>query len=503
MNNRFIIVIGSHNNAEWVEKNLGSVLCQDYTHYELMYFNDASEDDTYEKAESLLKGNPHHHTYNVIERKYKTWFFYGIETNIDLKDNDILVFLDGDDMLSSENVLSYLNDIYNQTNCWMTYGGMQVWDGENFTEPFPQNTKIPEEIIANKAYRKDIWRTSHLKTMRGFLWKKFNKEDLKPEGTFGPCQDDLAIMFAMLEMCPPEKVYRVTDPLYIYNASPNNGGSRGCTELKPKSHLETIIRNIPPYKPIEFVTPTLAGGLGNQIFEIAVAASLAKDNGAVVIVNPEEHILPNQGNNVKKYVDNIFSNIMMDSTIVPKHGHRRDECTYAPIQYKPNLKLFGHFQSWKYFDHNREYIQKLFTPNIGMFLPKTNLTAIQVRRGDYYKFPDHHPQLTLEYYAKAVAMANTDHVVIYSDDIAWCKENLKFDGVNITFAKESSDWEEMMEMSTYKKLIISNSSFGWWAAYLNTRSDKQIYAPNIWFGKVLLAEGFNIDDLVLPDWNKI
>lgn len=248
MNNRFIILIGSYNNELWIENNVGSVMIQDYTNYIAIYFDDASTDNTLNLVKEKTKDDSGFIVHGATERKYKTWFFYQIGSDLfPIKDDDILVFLDGDDMFSSENVLSYLNAIYNQSGCWMTYGGMQMWDGEKLINPFPQNSEIPPLVIDNKLYRKDLWRTSHLKSMRGFLWNKFNKEDLKPNGIFEPCQDDLAIMFAMLEMCPPDKIHRVVDPLYIYNGSLQNGGSRGCTELKTKSHLEMIIRNYQPY----------------------------------------------------------------------------------------------------------------------------------------------------------------------------------------------------------------------------------------------------------------
>lgn len=505
MNNRFIIIIGSRNNSQWVESNLGSVLSQDYPHYKAVYFDDASDDDTGKKAEAMVKEDPRFSVYRAMHRQYKTWFFANIAFNqgIDLRDNDILVFLDGDDMFASENVLSYLNEIYNQTECWMTYGGMRVWKGgEEIVEPFPQNSEIPPQIKAARAFRQDMWRYSHLKTMRGFLWKKFNTSDLMPEGIHQACQDDLAIMFAMLEMCPDERVYRVTEPLYIYNGSPENGGSRGCTELKTKSHLETIIRSIPPYKMVPFVTPLLAGGLGNQMFEIAAAASLAKDNNAVLIVNNEEHILPNQGRNINNYTSNIFSKILFGKKLPIQNVYKRDLCTYEPIPYSPNMKTMGHFQSYKYFDHNRDYIKNLFSTKEYYLPMESELTAIQVRRGDYWKFPDHHPQLTPDYYHRAVEMINPKEIVIYSDDIPWCQENLKFN-VLTTYKIKEVDWEGMIEMSYYKNLIISNSSFGWWAAYLNPRMDKRIFAPSTWFGRAMIAEGFNIDDLILPDWTKV
>lgn len=505
MNNRFTIIIGSYNNAEWVESNISSITSQDYPYYKVLYFDDASDDGTADKVRSMVKADDKRfEIYDLYkQRKYKTWFFAHIEPE---SDNDILVFLDGDDMFSSENVLSYLNTVYNQTNCWMTYGGMAVWNGgDNITEAFPQNSEAPPDVVRNRAYRKDLWRYSHLKTMRSFLWKRFNKEDLKPEGVFEPCQDDLAIMFAALEMCPPEKIYRVKDPIYLYN----NCQSRGCTELKTKSHLEAIIRNIPKYELAPVISPTLAGGLGNQMFEVAVAASLAKDHDAVLLINPNEHILPNQGRNINNYLDNVFCRIATDAAPPVKVSYNWDHVYYKPAPYQPNIKLMGHYQSFKYFEHNADFIRKLFAPTPAVLayinanyniehLSKS--TAIQVRRGDYVKFPDHHPMLPPKYTTEAVKICDPQKILVFSDDPEWCKKNLHFNCYT-NYVKEE-DYIELYLMTFCKDVIISNSSFGWWGAYLN-QIGGNVICPPFWFGRAIINDGFHMDDLVPPTWIRL
>lgn len=507
MNNRFIIIIGSRNNARWVKSNLQSVICQDYNNYKVLYFDDLSDDNTLELAKNFIGDND---KFTFIEkqseRKYKTWFFANYIN--DFNDNDILVFLDGDDMFSSENVLSYLNSVYNQTNCWMTYGGMRVWDGyKDPEEPYPQNSEIPDQVKQQKIYRKDTWRTSHLKTMKHFLWRFFDKTDLCPDGKYMVGPDDLAIMFGILEMCPPEKVYRITDSLYIYNLSEDNQFSRAYTDSN-NTNYESIIRNRHPYDTLSVVMPTLAGGLGNQMFEIATAASLAKDNNAVLLINPTEHILPNQGSNVNVYLSNIFSRIVCDENLSIQNVFSWDSSLYKPISYSPNLKLSGHFQSWKYFDHNREYIQKLFSPTEDMkdrIYKKYNfdfstIVGVQIRRGDYVKFPDHHPLVPVSYFQETMKQFSGKKFMLFTDDVDWCINNLDFDSFLIP---DETDYMELYLMTLCSSLIISNSSFGWWGAYLNNTPNKQVYAPSTWFGKSIMDKGFDIDDLILPDWQKI
>lgn len=321
---------------------------------------------------------------------------------------------------------------------------------------------------------------------------------------------DLPTVYSFLEMCPANKIFRVPETIYIWN---NSQASRGCAETKVGNNVgqiyEAEIRARQKYDELQVVVPTLAGGLGNQMFEIAAAASLAKDNNALLIINPDEHILPNQGRNVNTYTNNIFSRIATDTHPPVKIAYSWEKPFYQPIPFQPNVKLGGHYQSFKFFDHNRGYIQSLFSPTdsvrerilteYGPILHK--ITAIQVRRGDYWKFPDHHPLLTPYYYAKAVKMACPEEIWVFSDDIKWCEENLHFD-CPVRYIKDE-DYIEMYVMSFCKNIIISNSSFGWWAAYLNMRPDTKVYVPDPWFGKAYINDGFKMEDLILPEWIRV
>lgn len=514
INNKFIIIIGSYNNAKWVESNIDSILRQDYSNYEVRYFDDASEDKTYSLILEKVQSNKKFHITHANNRKYKTWFFSTLDRTI-IKDTDILIFLDGDDMFYCENVLSYLNEIYNQSGCWMTYGGMLVWNGDNnIIEPFPQNTEIPLEIHKNKTYRKDTWRTSHLKTMRGFIWNKINKSDLFYNGKAIVGPDDLAIMFAALELSHSDKIYRITEPLYLYNNTKENQHSRAYTDHKKSgTDYETLVRNRPPYKEISIITPTLIGGLGNQMFEIAAAAALAIDNDAILMLDNSQHICPNQGRNVNCYVDNIFSKLIFNKNIKIEHTYQQNGMEFNPIPYKPNLKICGHFQSLNYFDHHRQYILDLFAPTAKIDEELTekykwleDCTAIQVRRGDAleHRCIGYHPVPTAEYFHETVKLTNSTRVVVFSDDIKWCKENLKFDvPCDFTICQGmNTDYMELYMMTKCKNIIISASTFGWWGAYLNPRLDKTVYVPKIFFGPKYIEMGFNINEFIPKDWIK-
>lgn len=508
MNNRFVILIGSYNNEKWVSQNIESVLNQTYKNWKLIYYNACSTDRTGEIAKQIAETDSRITVWSDDVRHLKGYFLSKVNTYTSIYDNDIICILDGDDFLSSPEVLDYLNQVYMQTSCWMTYGGMIVWEGGDKTkEAFPQNSLPPQHVFDQKLYRNDLWRYSHLRTCRGFLWNRLNPEDFKSK-TNGEYMtlEDLVMMYDCLEMCPSKKIFRVEEPIYIYNASE----SRGCAENKENNIgqiYESEIRSRPQRSELTVISPVLAGGLGNQMFEIAAAASMAKDNDALLVINPNEHILPNQGRNVNNYIENVFSRIILDKNPPTQSSIDIGSIYYQPVTLPKNhIKLHGHFQSYKYFDHNREYIRDLFGPTIDV---KTDLerrysiedmakvTAIQVRRGDYVKFPQHHPLLPSEYYVKAVKMTDCDGVWIFSDDIEWCRNNLHFD-VPVRYIKDE-DYIEMYLMGLCKNIVISNSSFGWWSSYLSTMSN--IYVPPIWFGKAIMDDGFIYEDLILPEWH--
>ena len=128
-------------------------------------------------------------------------------------------------------------------------------------------------------------------------------------------------------------------------------------------------------------------------------------------------------------------------------------------------------------------------------------TAIQVRRGDYHKFPDHHPLMSVEYYQEAVKRVKTSKIYIFSDDINWCKANLNFD-IPIEYVKDE-DYNELYLISLCKNIIISNSTFGWWGAYLNNRTDSTIIVPSIWAGNALIKDGFDVESLLFKEWLRI
>jgi hypothetical protein len=99
-----------------------------------------------------------------------------------------------------------------------------------------------------------------------------------------------------------------------------------------------------------------------------------------------------------------------------------------------------------------------------------------------------------DYYQKAINYFDSNQkFLIYSDDIGWCKENFK--GQNFTYVEIDKDVKDLHSMSTCSSNIIANSSFSWWAAYLNKNPDKVVIAPK----KYLMIED-KIEDRIPERW---
>lgn len=219
--NKFKIVTPSYNNSPWLEYNLASVLNQTYDNWEVIYINDASSDDTLQKLTRMVGNNP---KYKIVNNHTNMGGTYNSITSwMSLDDDDIYVHLDGDDWLIDETVLEKLNEVYNNTDCWMTYGGFVVWNGTEYTTPFPQNTPYDDFVHKHKYYRRDTWRASHLRTYRAFLLKSLSDDAMKTLNSdeYYWHAGDLACQFPCLEICGRDKIHVVDFYTYVYNQHPS------------------------------------------------------------------------------------------------------------------------------------------------------------------------------------------------------------------------------------------------------------------------------------------
>ena len=289
----------------------------------------------------------------------------------------------------------------------------------------------------------------------------------------------------------------------------------------------------------------VVGGLGNQMFQYALGRALSIKLGVVFkldllsfdsqqihngfeldkVFNCEVDIAAQQDikeilgwqslSFINKFIFSpYFSRLRKSSIIIEPHYHYWEGINNI----LDNSYLVGYWQSEKYFKYIKEQINKDFTFKVPLdhknryyakLIQKFNSVSIHVRRGDYMKNVKTyktHGVCNNEYYDKALTnilkKVKNPHFFIFSDDIKQAKSIIKKIDYPCYFVGNNQgiySYNDMKLMSMCKHNIIANSSFSWWAAWLNLNSDKIVIAPK----QYLADKSYNIKDLFPLEWIKI
>lgn len=228
------------------------------------------------------------------------------------------------------------------------------------------------------------------------------------------------------------------------------------------------------------------GRLGNQLWQIAATVATAKKYNVY-------YEFPQWEYELYFNLHNCFKNtIKINKTFQEPHFH------FSPIPYSGNVDLSGYYQSYKYFSDYESFIRNIFEFSFSVE-KNYNAASMHIRRGDYITIGnDYHINLPETYYQQAMSIMDADRYIIFSDDIEWCKN--KFIGPQFVFVENTNPAISLAMMTSCNHNIIANSSFSWWAAYLNKSPNKKIIAPNSWFGPKLPHD---VKDLIPEGWIKI
>lgn len=506
------VIVTTYNNENWAETNIESILEQTYKNFEVLYIDDASSDSTYDIAKKTINSD---NRFKLIRHDSNMSKAYCFMTYIKefVDDNDIILFIDGDDWIPYNNIFQHVSDFYTNHNCWVAYTKLICYPSLSVSST--HGSKYSDNIHKFNLYRKTDFISSHLKTMRGFIYKNINEDDLKFNGNWTRFGDDVAIMCAAMEQSPKEKIGVMDFVGYAYNESDENR-KRTDYDYKLGRIGEDYIRSIKPYDTIvdkfdKYISPRMLGRLANQMFEIATAYSLSIDNKCSMKVSIENGVyasLTGEVGSPLNYKDTVFKNVEFIDSVSNYDVWKEPKFSYIPISYKfdKNLYLDGQFQSEKYFEHNKDKILELFKcddiskdyiiSKYGSYLKKPNV-SIHIRRGDYLSAKEYHPACDLNYYEKALGyFPNISYIIVFGDDIQWAKEN--FIGDKFIFVENEKDYIDLYLMSMCENNIIANSSFSWWGSWLNTNTNKKVIAPKNWFGNSL--KHHNTCDLFPNDW---
>lgn len=246
------------------------------------------------------------------------------------------------------------------------------------------------------------------------------------------------------------------------------------------------------------------GRLGNQMFQFASTYGVAKKLGYEVAFPIENASNPNvedfkDGVTRKVYFDipRIFEidqsllksakDIYTEYEVQEPHFHFCSDLFKIP----DSCNFSGYYQTEKYFDHCEEDIRRLFTFKKDIINQAKNKfpdleyekVAIHLRIGDYAALQNFHPVCEPEYYNRAIKnfLDKNYYFLVFSDDIAHCK-NIFGESDNIFYIEDNTPEIDLCIMSMCDHNIIANSSFSWWAAWLNQNKNKKVIAPKKWFG---------------------
>jgi len=139
---------------------------------------------------------------------------------------------------------------------------------------------------------------------------------------------------------------------------------------------------------------------------------------------------------------------------------------------------------WEKYAHE---IQTLFGHGIG----HDERIALHIRRGDYLKVQQFHVNLwDTDYYKVAVSLFPKEKFLVFckdnqseaqdKDDREWCEKNIPSLGIDFELHNHTTETEDMNTMASCKGIIMANSSFSWWAAYLGNPK-KKVVCPAKWF----------------------
>jgi hypothetical protein len=262
------------------------------------------------------------------------------------------------------------------------------------------------------------------------------------------------------------------------------------------------------------------GRLGNQMFQFASTYGIANKLGLDVSF-PIENI---HNPSVENFKDGITRDVYFDipntfnipTTLLKPIDQIKTEYKVQEPYFHFSEDLFnipdssdlgGYYQSEKYFEHCQQDIRSLFTFKTNVIeeaetkLPKVNseLVSIHIRVGDYIGLQNYHPVCDAGYYSSAIKnfLDKDYYFLIFSDNIEYSK-NIFQESENIIYFEGNTQEVDMCLMSMCDHNIIANSSFSWWAAWLNNNQNKKVVAPKKWFGPAYYFH--NTKDLYIKNW---
>lgn len=231
------------------------------------------------------------------------------------------------------------------------------------------------------------------------------------------------------------------------------------------------------------ITPMLAGGLGNILFQLAGTYGIAKSTRSIFTIDyiskweRSPHSSTNYFEGFLSKWKRFYRSVQPMRTIYEHKLH--------PLSISPSFGvsyIMGYLQNFRYFWDFRDAILSLLNfknKDIVNKYPKLHESAfIHIRGGDYLNHPLHFIDLT-NYYKKAIERVGAPHYYIFTNDEAFLAKQEWLKDVNYTIVHENEVDSLYLMSQCQRGAICPNSTFSWWGAFLNL--NRPICMPSKWF----------------------
>jgi hypothetical protein len=262
------------------------------------------------------------------------------------------------------------------------------------------------------------------------------------------------------------------------------------------------------------------GRLGNQMFQCAGLVGIAEKRGFEYCI-PDHSMHHDYGGYQYHELQSCFKMGdfenrygYVDGNIVQLDQYHF--CEELLEECPDDCTLVGYFESEKYFKHIEDKIRKNYQfldsiveicYNYGRDYLKDNPVGLVVRRGDFLAEhnKNRHSVCSIEYYQKSLEKFKGRTVLVFSDDIPWCKSQEIFQNKNTFFIDGEKEifkgHFDMCLLTMCSDFIIANSTFSWWGAWLSSNKEKKVIAPQKWYGPEL--QHLILKDQLPDNWERV
>lgn len=258
------------------------------------------------------------------------------------------------------------------------------------------------------------------------------------------------------------------------------------------------------------------GRLGNQLFQIASTIGIAESSGlewsfpqsiSTCAAGKLFHIEGDHSLGFSRHFEVSETSPFFHKIQIPLNAIK--ECT---------ISLHGYFQSPEYFVNSHETLREYLKIPVQMKekittavpeIDKHDSVAIHVRRGDYTEPPFNtlYSILDESYYVDALSqIAGVARVIIVTNDKNWCKRHLSPAlGKRVIFSPFEDDMLDFILLHLARNIIIANSSYSWWAAYLRIiyGLPYNVFAPSVWYNMTGDFAHLNHDAFYPSLWTRV